>query len=85
MYVDFYEKVAPSTPPMPRGCREVTFAVGENVRETVKGGPEAAARKDRLFDDRALSIALERLTQSAPETLRANRPYSAPVRASSGD
>ncbi|QBG87171.1 Appr-1-p processing protein [Xanthomonas oryzae] len=29
------------------------------------GGPEAAMRKDRLFDDRALSIALERLTSSA--------------------
>ena len=38
------------------------------------GGPDAAARKDRLFDDRALSIALERLTRGAsdsrqPETL----------------
>lgn len=29
------------------------------------GGPGAAARKDRLFDDRALSIALERLAPSA--------------------
>lgn len=29
------------------------------------GGPDAAARKDRLFDDRALGIALERLTQPA--------------------
>ncbi len=28
------------------------------------GGPGAAARKDRLFDDRALSIALERLVPS---------------------
>lgn len=28
------------------------------------GGPGAAARKDRLFDDRALSIALERLAPS---------------------
>lgn len=27
-----------------------------------RGGPDSAARKDRLFDDRALSIALERLT-----------------------
>ncbi len=32
------------------------------------GGPGAAARKDRLFDDRALSIALERL---APSTVAA--------------
>jgi O-acetyl-ADP-ribose deacetylase (regulator of RNase III) len=31
-----------------------------------RGGPDAAARKDRLFDDRALGIALERLTQPAP-------------------
>ena len=30
-----------------------------------RGGPDAAARKDRLFDDRALGIALERLTQPA--------------------
>jgi O-acetyl-ADP-ribose deacetylase (regulator of RNase III) len=30
-----------------------------------RGGPDAAARKDRLFDDRALSIALDRLTQPA--------------------
>ena len=29
------------------------------------GGPGAAARKERLFDDRALSIALERLAPSA--------------------
>lgn len=32
-----------------------------------RGGPDAAARKDRLFDDRALGIALVRLTQLAPE------------------
>lgn len=30
-----------------------------------RGGADAAARKDRLFDDRALGIALERLTQAA--------------------
>ena len=30
-----------------------------------RGGPDAAARKDRLFDDRALGIALEHLTQPA--------------------
>jgi len=30
-----------------------------------RGGPDSAARKDRLFDDRALSIALERLVPSA--------------------
>lgn len=30
-----------------------------------RGGPDAAARKDRLFDDRALGIALTRLTQPA--------------------
>ncbi|WP_200286241.1 hypothetical protein [Rhabdochromatium marinum] len=29
------------------------------------GGPDAAERKDRLFDDRALGIALERLKQHA--------------------
>ncbi len=29
-----------------------------------RGGPDAAARKDRLFDDRALGIALERLAMS---------------------
>ncbi|WP_431634933.1 type II toxin-antitoxin system antitoxin DNA ADP-ribosyl glycohydrolase DarG [Dyella sp. KULCS107] len=38
-----------------------------NLREGLRhwrGGSDAAARKDRLFDDRALSIALERLTPS---------------------
>ncbi len=29
-----------------------------------RGGPDAAARKERLFDDRALGIALNRLTQA---------------------
>ncbi len=35
-------------------------AVREGLRHW-RGGPDAGARKDRLFDDRALSIALERL------------------------
>lgn len=38
-----------------------------NLREGLRrwrGGPDAAARKDRLFDDRALGIALERLAPS---------------------
>lgn len=40
-------------------------AVREGLRQW-RGGADAAARKNRLFDDRALGIALERLTQ--PET-----------------
>lgn len=39
-------------------------ALREGLRHW-RGGPDAAARKDRLFDDRALGIALERLTQPA--------------------
>lgn len=39
-------------------------ALREGLRHW-RGGQEAAARKDRLFDDRALGIALERLTQPA--------------------
>ena len=35
-------------------------ALREGLRHW-RGGPDAAARKDRLFDDRALGIALERL------------------------
>lgn len=35
-------------------------AIREGLRRW-SGGPDAAARKDRLFDDRALGIALERL------------------------
>jgi len=38
-------------------------AVRQALREW-RGGPGAAVRKDRLFDDRALAIALERLAQS---------------------
>ncbi|WP_115050038.1 type II toxin-antitoxin system antitoxin DNA ADP-ribosyl glycohydrolase DarG [Xanthomonas arboricola] len=39
-----------------------------DMREGIRhwpGGPDAAVRKDRLFDDRALGIALERLTSRA--------------------
>lgn len=45
--------VAPTVPALREGLRHW------------RGGPDAAARKDRLFDDRALGIALERLTQPA--------------------
>lgn len=38
-------------------------AVRQALRDW-RGGPGAAARKERLFDDRALAIALERLAQS---------------------
>lgn len=44
------------------------------VRQALRkwsGGPGAAVRKDRLFDDRALGIALERLTQSGYSTASA--------------
>ncbi len=47
------EGVAPTVPALREGLRQW------------RGGPDAAARKDRLFDDRALGIALERLTQPA--------------------
>lgn len=47
------EGVAPNVPALREGLRHW------------RGGPDAAARKDRLFDDRALGIALERLTQPA--------------------
>ena len=47
------ERVAPTVP-----------ALREGVRHW-RGGADAAARKDRLFDDRALGIALARLTQQA--------------------
>lgn len=47
------ERVAPTVP-----------ALREGVRHW-RGGADAAARKDRLFDDRALGIALARLTQHA--------------------
>lgn len=47
------EGVAPNVPALREGLRHW------------RGGPDAAARKNRLFDDRALGIALERLTQPA--------------------
>jgi O-acetyl-ADP-ribose deacetylase (regulator of RNase III) len=47
------------------GVSPTVPALREGLRHWL-GGPDAAARKDRLFDDRALGIALERLTQSAP-------------------
>ena len=47
------EGVAPDVPALREGLRHWP------------GGPDAAARKDRLFDDRALGIALERLTPPA--------------------
>lgn len=48
------EGVAPNVP-----------AVREGLRRW-RGGSDAAERKDRLFDDRALGIALERLAESVP-------------------
>lgn len=47
------EGVAPNVPALREGLRHW------------RGGQDAAVRKDRLFDDRALGIALERLTQPA--------------------
>jgi len=47
------EHVAPTIPALRAGLRHW------------KGGAAAAARKDKLFDDRALGIALERLTKEA--------------------
>ena len=46
------EGVAPTVP-----------AVREGLRQW-RGGPDAAARKDRLFNDRALGFALKRLMPS---------------------
>jgi hypothetical protein len=46
------------------GVAPTVTALREGLRHW-RGGPDAAARKDRLFDDRALGIALERLTQPA--------------------
>ena len=43
------ERIEPDVPAIREGLRHWS------------GGPEAAARKERLFDDRALDIALERL------------------------
>jgi O-acetyl-ADP-ribose deacetylase (regulator of RNase III) len=47
------EGVAPNVPALREGLRHW------------RGGPDAAPRKDHLFDARALGIALERLTQAA--------------------
>ena len=47
------ENVEPSVPALREGLRHW------------RSGADAAARKDRLFDDRALGIALQRLTQPA--------------------
>jgi O-acetyl-ADP-ribose deacetylase (regulator of RNase III) len=47
------EGVAPNVPALREGLRHW------------RGGPDAAARKDHLFDDRALGIALERLTKAS--------------------
>ena len=49
-------------------CRENISPTVPALREGLRrwrGGTDAAARKDRLFDDRALGIALERLTDKA--------------------
>ncbi len=46
------EGVTPNVPALREGLRHW------------RGGSDAAVRKDRLFDDRALGIALKRLTQS---------------------
>lgn len=48
--------------------REGFSAQVADIREGIRhwpGGPDAAARKDRLFNDRALNVALERLTSHA--------------------
>ncbi len=45
------------------GVAPTTAAIREALRRW-GGGPDAAARKDRLFDDRALRIALRRLTSN---------------------
>lgn len=49
------EGVAPTVPTLRDGLRHW------------RGTPDAAVRKDKLFDDRALDIALKRLNQSALE------------------
>lgn len=46
------------------GVAPNVLALREGLRHW-RGGPGTAARKDRLFDDRALGIALERLTMPA--------------------
>ncbi len=50
-------------------CREGVAPTVPALREGLRcwrGGPDAAIRKDSLFDDRALGIALERLIRESP-------------------
>jgi hypothetical protein len=47
------------------GVAPTVITVREGLRHW-RGGADAAARKDRLFSDRVLGIALERLTSSVP-------------------
>lgn len=51
------------------GVAPTVPAVRDGLRRW-NGGPGAAARKDTLFDDRALGIALERLGPSVPAQVR---------------
>lgn len=53
------EDVAPTVPSVREGLRHW------------RGGPDAAIRKNKLFDDRALGIALERLAPGPPSALSA--------------
>jgi hypothetical protein len=53
------ENVAPTVPSVREGLRHW------------RGGPDAAIRKNKLFDDRALGIALERLAPGQPPALNA--------------
>ena len=53
------ENVAPTVPSVREGLRHW------------RGGPDAAIRKNKLFDDRALGIALERLAPGQPSALNA--------------
>ena len=53
------ENVAPTVPSVREGLRHW------------RGGPDAAIRKNKLFDDRALGIALERLAPGQPPALSA--------------
>jgi O-acetyl-ADP-ribose deacetylase (regulator of RNase III) len=54
------------------GVAPTLSAVREGLRHW-RGGPDAVARKQRLFDDRTLGIALERLTSSASGSRTAMR------------
>ncbi len=61
------EAVVPTVPALRQGLRQW------------RGGPGAAERKDRLFDDRALGIALDRLTRLAGGRVRLNQTDSQEV------